>query len=293
MTVNQSYDCDLSIIILNYNGRFWLEKLLPSLKANYLDNTSYSVKVIIVDNGSSDNSNEYLEEFDWIRLIKSDKNGGFAYGNNIALRNISSKYALLLNSDTELPEKGCDLDLLIDYMDRHEEAGIITPKLILDDGSADPACHRGEPTIWASLTYFIKLEKLFPHSRIFARYHQSYKDYGKTHKIDACTGAAMLVRMSAVNIVGMLDERFFMYAEDLDWCRRFRENGFNIIFFPEVTLLHHKYKSGIKNNNTETKSLSRKSFYGTMLQYYDKYYADYPGIFRAILKYFLKRKASA
>jgi len=138
------------------------------------------------------------------------------------------------------------------------------------------------------LTYFAKLEKLFPKIKLFAHYHQTYKDLNTIHQIDACSGAAMMVRNSAIKKVGLLDEMFFMYAEDLDWCKRFRDVGYQVIFYPKVKIIHHKYKSGIKSSNRKTSLMTRRYFYKTMLQYYDKYYQNkYPKFIRKILEYFI------
>lgn len=280
---------DLSIIILNYNGQFWLKKLLPTLKKNYLKETQYKVEVVVVDNDSSDNSVELIKkDFKWVKLMESGRNGGFAFGNNVAIKDNSARYIMLLNSDTEFLKRESNLDELIEYMDQHKDTAIISPRVELSDGSIDPASHRGEPTLWASFTYFAKLEKLFPKSKFFAQYHQGYKDLKQLHEIDACSGAAMIVRNTAIKKVGMLDEQFFMYAEDLDWCKRFRDAAYKIIFYPEVKIIHHKYKSGIKSSNKKTASVTQKFFYDTMLQYYDKHYKEkYPNFVRNLLRYFI------
>jgi GT2 family glycosyltransferase len=285
---------DLSIIILNYNGRSWLEKLLPSLRAHFLTKTQWETEVVVVDNASTDDSVAWLEAIPWIRLIRSAYNGGFARGNNLAIHGNNARYLMLLNSDTELLPDRSNLDLLIDYMDQCPEIGIITPKIILDNNHLDPACHRGEPTPWAAFTYFMGLEKLFYRNQFFGQYHQTEKPLTTIHDIDACTGAALMVRTAGLSRVGLLDERFFMYAEDLDWCKRFREAGFRIVFHPAVTIRHHKYQSGIRNTDHTLQQSTSYWFYTTMLQYYDKYYKDkYPRIFRFLLKavlFFSKRK---
>lgn len=282
---------DLSIIILNYNGKAWLEKLLPSLRSNWLDQTRLETEVVVVDNASTDDSVAYLETLSGIRLICSNKNGGFAYGNNLAIRNNPSRYLMLLNSDTEFLPSVSNLDVLVDYMGATPSAGIITPLLLLDSGKPDPACHRGEPTPWAAFTYFSGLERLFPKSRWFGQYHQSYRSMDTIHDIDACSGAALLIRNEALSKVGMLDEQFFMYAEDIDWCKRFREAGYRVVYHPGVRLVHHKYRSGLANKDDKVKNETRKWFYDTMLQYYDKHYKNrYPSCFRWVLKGFLALK---
>lgn len=281
---------DLSIIVLNYNGQFWLKKLLPSLKKNYLDKSKYNVELIVVDNASTDDSVKVMRKnFKWATTLESGRNGGFAFGNNVAIKGNRARYVMLLNSDTEfLNANQSNLDKIIEYMDEHKEIGVASPRVELSDGSLDPASHRGEPTPWASFTYFSGLAKIFPRSKFFSAYHQTYKDINSVHQIDSCTGAAMIVRNSAIKKVGMLDDNFFMYAEDLDWCKRFRDSSYQIIFYPGVKIIHHKYKSGIKSSNKKTSSITQQYFYKTMLQYYDKHYQNkYPKIFRSLVKYFV------
>lgn len=280
---------DLTIVILNFNTQFWLKKTLQSVKDFYLDHTKYKVEVTVVDNDSNDGSPEMVEkEFKWAKLIRSGGNIGFAAGNNIALREIKSRYSMLLNSDTEFHD-GSNLDIIIKYLDDNPDVGLISPRVELPNGTLDPASHRGEPTPWASLTYFAGLEKLFPNSPLFGQYHQTFKNLDEIHEIDACTGAAMIFPTKFMQQkVGYLDEMFFMYAEDIDWCRRFREAGKKVVFHPGVKIIHHKYKSGIKSSSTRLAKKVHNMFYDTMLMYYDKWYGDkYPRFMRTLLKTFL------
>lgn len=300
---------DLSIIILNYNTRYWLKKCLDSI--NTFPPQKISGEIIVVDNDSHDGSVEMIKKhFPRISLIEAGENGGFAKGNNLGIANAKGRYVMLLNSDTEFV-KTTNLDSMIGYLDQNHEIGVMTPKLLLADGSLDLAAHRGEPTPWAAVTYFLKLEKLFPNSKIFARYHQSWKDLDNIHQIEACSGAAMIVRREAMNEVGLLDEQFFMYAEDLDWCRRFREAGWQIVFYPRSVIIHHKYKSGRGKKESEdrfsdlaasidtdvflqipgisskapkrkpnTTNTAEHHFWETMKQYYQKHYPkSLPGLF--------------
>ncbi len=194
---------------------------------------------------------------------------------------------MLLNNDVEFTA-GSNLDLLIEFLKQHQQFAVASPKVFLSNGKLDWACHRGEPTPWASFTYFLGLAELFPQSKLFARYHQTYQNMNDPHTIDACTGAAMMIRTKYMNEVGLLDELFFMYAEDLDWCKRFRDAGYKISFVPLASIIHHKYKSGIKTQTEITALQAKKSFYNTMLQYYDKHYqSKYPKIIRWLLKTFL------
>jgi len=282
---------DLELIFLNFNSDFWIEKALTSLQKFYLSKTKKNVVVTIIDNNSSDNSLQTVAACcPTAKIIKLDENFGFAEANNKALDQTTARYTMLLNSDVEFTTES-NVDTLVDYMDAHPQTAVITPKLTFFSGALDPASHRGEPTIWASLTYFLRLEKLFPHSETFAQYHQTYKDFATIHKIDACSGAALLSRTSLYKKVGLLDERFFMYAEDLDWCRRFREAKCDIVYHPKTVLIHHKYKSGIKQSSQNIAQKTQFHFYNTMLQYYDKHYAkQYPSVVRWLLKYFLALK---
>lgn len=285
---------DLEIIIVNYNSQFWLKKTLSTLKEFYLNKTKRQVIVTVVDNASEDDSLKMLgREFRFVNLIKLKENFGFAVANNVALRETKAKYVMLLNSDVEFTQKS-NLDVLLKFLDEKPNVGIITPRVEFTNGEIDPACHRGEPTIWAAFSYMSGLENMFSSSKLFAGYHQTYKNFRGIHTIDACSGAAMIVRGDLLESVGILDERFFMYAEDLDWCRRFREAGYTVVYNPEVIVIHHKNKSGIKSSSQSIARKTRKHFYDTMLQYYDKHYLDaYPKFVRGIIKYFLVIKKGA
>ena len=284
----------LEIIIVNYNSQFWLKKTLSTLKEFYLDHTKNEVIVTVVDNGSTDDSLKMVNrEFRWVKIIKLKENFGFAVANNAALRQTTAKYVMLLNSDVEFTQKS-NLDHLLEFLEEKPKVGIITPRLEFTNGEIDPACHRGEPTIWAAFTYFSGLATLFPSSSLFSQYHLTHKNARTIHTIDACSGAALITRASLLSEVGLLDERFFMYAEDLDWCKRFREKEYMVVYNPEVILIHHKNKSGIKSTSQSIARKTRKHFYDTMLQYYDKHYLEkYPKFVRNIIKYILVIKKGA
>ncbi len=290
---------DLSLIILNYNTKDWLKNCLTSI-FQYIDETM-KIEIIVVDNASTDGSSKMvLQEFPQVKLIQSQENGGFAKGNNLGIKVAKGTYIMLLNSDTEFTEK-TDLVAMIQYMNTHKRAGVMTPRLELSDGSLDLASHRGEPTPWAAFSFFSKLERMFPNSKKFAQYHQTWKDFTLVHEIDACSGAAMLVRASLLSKIGLLDEQFFMYAEDLDWCKRFRKAGYKVVYFPHSIIIHHKYKSGLQKEKAfptqdfldipgfdiphkKTKNKAQHHFFQTMKQYYDKHHKQsYPNWFRWIM----------
>ncbi len=280
-----SKNIDLSIIIVSYNGAFWLKKTLETLDEHYLQKTARAVEVIVVDNGSDDELLSMVREhFSWVQLIELTENKGFAGANNIGIDRAHGKYVMLLNPDTQLDQRS-NIDNLVDYLQSHKKVGMIGPKLEMTDGRLDLACHRGEPTLWAAACYFGKLEKLWPRWRVVNGYHRHDLDLEKIHPIDAISGAAMVLPRRVIDQIGLLDERFFLYAEDLDWARRVREAGYQVVYDPEVTIIHHKNKTGIANQDAKISGRSREYFFDTMLQYYDKYYGEkLPRFVRNIVK---------
>jgi GT2 family glycosyltransferase len=285
---------DLSIIVLSFNSQFWLKKTLETLHHFYIKKTSRQIEVIVVDNHSQDESVSMVKKnFQWAKCIELAENIGFSAGNNVGLKEATGKHVMLLNSDVEFDDHS-NLDILVDYLEENPSVGAITPRLELVNGQVDLASHRGEPTLWAAVTYFAGLEKIFPNSPTFAQYHQLYKNLETSHQIDACSGAAMIVKSSVIKKVGLLDEIFFFYAEDLDWCKRIREAGFTIYYEARVKLIHHKYKSGMQSSSQAIQRKTSHYFYDTMLQYYDKHYQTaYPKFVRTIIKYFLNLKKGA
>ncbi len=248
--------------------------------------------MVVVDNNSSDDSVAMVKkEFPECSLIELPKNIGFAAGNNAAIRVSGTDYLFLLNSDTYISENH-HLDQMFEYLSAQLDCSVISPRVELSNGKLDPACHRGEPTPWAALCYFTGLEKIFPNWRVFAGYHQGYKDLAAIHEVDSVSGAAMAVKRDTMDDVGFLDEQFFMYAEDLDWCHRFRKEGYKVLFFPMATVTHTKYQSGLKHvSSDKTNQKTSQHFYDTMIQYYDKYYLlRYPQFVRDLLKFLVNIK---
>lgn len=268
---------ELSIIIVNYNTRNLLRQCLNVLIVNYesrIMNNEYEITV--VDNGSTDGSPDLAKkDFPDVKLITNLQNLGFAKANNLALREACGEFILLLNSDTVVGKD--TLPGMVKFMDKNPKVGVATCRVELPDGKLDLACHRGFPTPWASLTYFLGLEKLFPKSKIFSQYHQTYKDLNEIHEIDSPTGAFYLVRHEAVDQVGMLDEDYFMYGEDLDWSFRIKQAGWEIIYVPGVKITHLKKQSGRENVSVEERKKATDYFYSTMKLFYQKHYAQkYP-----------------
>ena len=260
---------DLSIIIINYKTKdLTLQTLTSIFKA---DPPSGKMEVFLIDNHSQDDTPVTVkQQFPQVKQILSSTNLGFAGGNNLGLRQAKGRYILLLNSDTIIEPD--TLTVMIKYMDANPQVGLSTCRVELADGRIDPASHRGFPTPWASLTYYLGLEKLFPHVKLFSQYHQGWKDLTQVHEIDSPVGAFFFLRKSALNQVGLLDEAFFMYAEDLDLAFRIKKSGWQVMYVPLTTITHLKGASGINSTDKSKKIITTKAFFDTMKTFYQKHY---------------------
>lgn len=264
---------DVSIIIVNYNTSELTRKCLTSLAAAKKKTDRW--EVIVVDNGSLPAMSNVKFPMSNVFLITNKENLGFAGGNNVGIKKARGRFILLLNSDTEV-EKNTIAEM-VRFMDEHPQAGAATCKIILPNGEMDPACHRGFPTPWVALSYFLGLEKLFPKTKLFGEYHQGYKDLDKIHEIDAPSGAFFMIRREVIEKVGLLDEDFFMYGEDIDWAYRIKLAGYKVMFNPKVTILHRKKQSGRESENPELRRQTQIYFYQTMKLFYRKhYFGRYP-----------------
>ncbi len=266
---------DLSVIILNYNTVELTRACLTTVFASNLG--PYSMEVVVCDNGSTDGSVEMItKEFPQVTFIDNKKNVGFAAGNNPGIRKAKGRYLLLLNTDTEIPKH--TFRVMLDFMEKNPDVGASTCKLLLPDGSMDPACHRGFPTPWVALTYLAKLEALFPKSRVFGEYHQGYKDFKTIHEIDCISGAFFMVRRDVVRKVGLMDEDYFMYGEDIDWAYRIKQAGWKIMYNPTVTILHKKKQSGRANLLRTRRVTTEIYFHRYNWLFYKKHYAKKYGM---------------
>lgn len=275
---------DLSVIILSYNTKDLLQQCLKSVEKAVRSASSYQTEVIVVDNASRDNSPQVIrKEFPEVKLIVSRKNLGFSGGNNLGIKKASGRYFLFLNSDTEVYPQA--FSKVIKLMNRRPQVGALSVKTILASGEMDPDCHRGFPTPWASITYFLGLERLFPRSRIFGQYHQLYCNLDRIHEIDAGAGAFMVVRQEVIKKVGAWDESYFFYGEDLDFFYRIKQAGGKVVFYPKPLLKH--YKGASSGLRPESRGLTRatrttrievaRASIKAMEIFYRKFYQDkYP-----------------
>lgn len=274
-----------SIVIVNYNTRDLLLSCIESICKN--TNQKYKIDVYVVDNASSDHSIEAVrEEYPEAILLPQKHNLGYAKANNLVLSNIQSEYVLLLNPDTKLLDN-C-LKILLDYMEENQDVGAIGAKVLLPQGILDKACKRGFPTPANSFWYLTGFSKLFPKVRMFGGYHLTYLRENDINEVDSLVGAFMLIRSTVLHEVGILDEDFFMYGEDIDLCYRIKKAGWKVIFNPQAEVIHYKgaaSRIGIDNSNKTNNACKKKSykviyeFHRSMVVFYQKHYRDVYNIF--------------
>jgi N-acetylglucosaminyl-diphospho-decaprenol L-rhamnosyltransferase len=266
---------DLGIVIVNYNVRDLLQDCLESVFDSRGD---FTFEVCVVDNGSKDGSAHMVEEeFPQVQVIRAN-NEGYATGNNLGLRHFGfgrggqvepsrPRHALLLNPDTVLPPLA--LADMLAFVEARPEAGIAGPRLVRQDGSLDRACRRSFPTPEVAFYRLSGLSRLFPGSPRFGRYNLTYLPPDMTAEVDAVVGAFMLIRGEVLAQIGLLDEQYFMYAEDLDLCYRAKQQGWQVWYNADVIVLHYKGQS-----SRQRSSFANLQFYQTMRLFHDKHFRD-------------------
>lgn len=261
---------DLGIIIVNYKTRELLRRCLETVYASM----GLTFQVCVVDNASLDGSAAMVAQaFPQALLVANADNFGYPAANNQGLRALgfegacadAPRYALLLNPDTEVPPEALAQALAL--MDARPEIGVVGPKLIRPDGSLDLACRRSFPSPEVSFYRMTGLSRLFPKSRRFGRYNLTYLDLDQEAEVDSVVGAFMLVRREAIARVGLLDDSFFMYGEDLDWAFRIKQAGWRVLYAPQVTVLH------VKRAASRHSPRARVEFWRAMEIFYRKHYA--------------------
>lgn len=244
----------LSIVIVSWNVAPLLRQCLRSIAEaprisragdGALTLPEGALQVVVVDNASTDGTVAMLrDEFPWVEWIVSEANLGFTAGNNLGLSRCRGRYLLLLNPDTRLAQEGGadPLGEMLAFMEAHPRVGLLGPRLVYGDGSPQPS-RRRFPTLAMALMESTLLEQWFPRNRWARAYRLADQPDGATQYVDWVTGAALLVRREALEQVGGLDERFFMYSEELDWCRRLRGAGWEVAYLPTATIVHHEGQS--------------------------------------------------
>jgi len=251
---------DISISIVSRGTRQLLDNCLRSL---YGVATRVSFDVCVVDNGSQDGTLAMLKtSYPQVKLISLPCNQGYTRPMNLGLQSGTGRYLMQLNPDTVI-QPGM-LDCLLEFMEAHPGVGICTPKVLNRDGTLQRQCRRSAARPWDVLTYFSGLSGLFPRSRFFGRYLMTFMDPDTTHEAEAVSGSCMLIRREVVDQIGYLDERFFAYQEDADFCFRARQAGWKIMYVPTASLVHFGGEGG-----------SRSEPYSAILAWHRSYYLYY------------------
>ncbi len=213
----------LSIIIVSYNSAKFIGKCIDSIEHNLPKNS----EIIVVDSGSEDETTEILEKYKNIKLIKSQTNIGYGKGNNLGFRLSKGEYILILNPDTTVAKES--VQKLLDYIDSHSEAGLVAPKLIQDNGKVQPTV-RKLPTIKGALAeYYFKIKNA---------YEAYIPDPDSPLEVESVVGAALMIKRDVFEKIGGFDERYFMYFEDLELCRKLHNLGYKIIYLPDAVVYH-------------------------------------------------------
>ena len=234
----------LSVIIVNYNVEHFLEQCLHSVEKSIKD---LDVEVFVVDNNSVDGSMAMVKrKFPWAKRIENKENLGFSKANNQAMRMAEGEYVLLLNPDTVVQED--TFHKVVKFMDEHPDAGGLGVKMVDGKGNFLPESKRGLPTPSVAFYKIFGLSALFPKSKKFSKYHLGYLDKDEVHEIDVLSGAFMLMRKEALDKVGLLDEAFFMYGEDIDLSYRITQGGYKNYYFPDTRIIHYKGESTKKGS---------------------------------------------
>jgi len=256
---------ELSIIIVNWNTKDLLGNCLDSIAKN---TDGISKEIFVVDNNSTDGSQVFVKEnYPDVNLIKNTENLGFSKANNIALRKAAGKYILLLNSDTVVEPLA--VSLMMDFLEKHPEAGMAGPKLLNTDGTVQLACRRSIPNPKVAFYRITGLSKILPNNKEFAKYNLTFKSTEELQEVEAISGACMMIKKKAMDEIGLLDEDFFMYGEDLDWCYRLGKKGWKIYYIPNARVIHRHRASSKKR-----RFKSIWNFYQAMYIFYKKHFSN-------------------
>lgn len=276
---------DLSVVIVSWNVAGLLRDCLNSILAPVADLNQdgtfrlgdYAVEVYVADNASSDGSPEMVRElFPWVKLIVNPSNLGFTKASNVALRCCRGRYVLLLNPDTRVVDDA--LTRMLDHLEAHPDVGVLGPQLRYGDGSLQSS-RRRFPTLATALFESTLLHQWFPDNHWARAYQIADTPDDLVQDADWVVGACMLVRAQVLGDVGLLDERFFMYSEELDWCRRIVEAGWRVVYFPRAVVVHYEGQS-----TDQVIATRHVNFERSKILYFDKHHGRTTA---AILRAFL------
>lgn len=275
----------LSIILVNWNTEDLTRQTLESV---FKETKNLDFEVIVVDNNSTrDNSVEMIKrEFPQVVLIENEDNLGFGRANNQGMKIANGDYIFLLNTDTIV--LGGGINKLVDYLDNHPDIMRVGPKLLNEDRTFQYACRRKLPTPINSFFHLFGLVKIFKKNKKINEYKQYSTNPDKTEQVEAISGAAMMFRREVFDMTGGFDEDFFLYGEDLDFCKRIFDRGWKTVYVHDAEIIH---LGGASTGKRRTKSLI--NFYDSMWIYYKKhYYKDHNMFVRLVVYLGIKLKLS-
>jgi N-acetylglucosaminyl-diphospho-decaprenol L-rhamnosyltransferase len=235
---------DLSVIIVSYNTSDLLSNCLASIEA-WFEASDTTGEVIVVDNASTDGTSAMLKRrFPSVRLITNGHNAGFAAANNQGMRWARGRHMLLLNPDTTVVADA--FGALSSFLDKHPDAGIAGPRLRYPDGSTQSS-RRRFPTRLTGFLESTLIQDYWSDNRVLRRYYMADTSDGERHDVDWLVGACLIVRREAIESAGLLDERYFMYSEEIEWCYRIKQHGWRVVYVPDATVVHHEGSSSVQN----------------------------------------------
>jgi GT2 family glycosyltransferase len=225
---------DLSLIVVSWNAKEFLRKCVASI---IRETGNYRTEILVVDNASTDGSAGLIRDtFPEVELLLNDANLGFAAANNRGIMRSRGTYILLINSDVEVSD-GC-IDRMVSFMDQHPNVGMLGPQILDADGNVQRSC-MGFPTLWNTFCRALAMDRIFPKAKLFGGFLMTFRQQNAVRKVDVVNGCFWMVRREALQKVGLLDERFFIYAEDIDWCKRFWDAGWEVVYFPHARSVHY------------------------------------------------------
>jgi GT2 family glycosyltransferase len=268
MTSEKISKSTVSIVIVTWNGKKYALECLDSLRSLQ---SKLVLEIIVVDNASSDGTPDAIQQqYPEVRLFRNQANLGFAKANNIGIAASCGDYVALVNSDVVVPP-GC-LEKMVDFMNANPAIGLLGPRMLSPTGEVGQSVNR-LPTVWNYLCFALGLHSLVPNSKIFGGYLMADYGYDKTEDVEVLTGWFWMVPRRALAQVGGLDERFFMYGEDLDWSHRFLKAGWRVVFFADAEALHYGAASSGQAPTRFYVEMVRAN-----LQYFQKHYGRFGGL---------------
>jgi hypothetical protein len=256
---------DVSFSITNYNTKDFLASCIDSVIQGV---KGYSYEIIVVDDASSDGSADMVrKKYPQVKVIENEINKGYVKSNNIGIRASGGRYIMSLNSDTVVIDGS--IEIIVKFLDNNPDTGAAGPKLLNSDGSIQLQARRGFPTPLNSFFYFSGLSRLFPENRAIGGYLLTYLDERIATEVDSLCGAAMAVRREVISEVGLMDESYIMYGDDIDWCYRIKQAGWKIYYLPEAEIIHFGGRGGSRRQSYR----NIFEFHRAMAVFYGKHYS--------------------